>query len=267
MTSDSTELQSTRAFWNANPCGVHAAFELQKSQRYAMEPWLPEQLLRIAKLHASILEVGCGQGVDSIVLCSNMKSGSRYFGIDYSEQSVEVAKANAKSQSSSLNVAPKYATGNAESLDFGDASFQAVYSMGVLHHTARPPVAVSEVLRVLEVGGKAYVVLYRRPSLKVGVAKLLRCFQGALDYIFRTDRCIYHVLRSKSSHSKYFGTMFLECFGVPYMEWYSRDEVSRLFSGFSKVELKTYGPNLGRLNPFGKSETKCGYFWWVEATK
>jgi SAM-dependent methyltransferase len=213
-----------------------------------------------------LLEIGCGQGVDSMELCASMRVGGLYVGIDYSPASLSVARTNAASQRSRLTVQPSYLPGNAEALQFEDASFDAVYSMGVLHHTADPPRAIAEVRRVLRPGGLAYIALYRRPSLKVGVAKALRAAQSRLDAIMRSERCVYKALRRRGSASKHFGTMFLECFGVPYMHWYNRYETRRLFEGFSRVELRAYGNNLGLL------ARKCGpnnsgYFWWVEAIK
>ena len=76
-------LHSTREFWDANPCGIHADYEATRRQRYLMESWLPSLLRRIAGTNGAILEVGCGQGVDSIEVCRAMRGGS-YNGIDYS---------------------------------------------------------------------------------------------------------------------------------------------------------------------------------------
>ncbi len=267
MDIDRANMKTTREFWDSNPCGVHTDFEAQKNQRYAMEPWLPGQLERLASGHRSILEVGCGQGVDSIVICRSMQAGGTYVGIDYSGASIGVASANATRFEADLPVVPSYRVGDAENLPFGDATFDAVYSMGVIHHTADPAKAVSEVHRVLKDGGKAYILLYRRPSLKVGAAKGLRVVQQGVDSLLGTERSIYKALRKRGSHSRLFGTMFLECFGVPYMYWYNRSEIERLFAGFSSVSLKIFGPNFGRLSGGGEGETRFGYFWWVEATR
>lgn len=259
-------LESTRAFWDANPCGVHGDYTLQREQRYAMEPWLPGLLERIAARHVSLFEVGCGQGVDSIQLCTIMRPGGRYAGIDYSPLSIERAKANARLLDSSLRVKPEYKVGNAEALEFSDSSFEAVYSMGVLHHTADEAAAVREILRVLKPGGKAYVCLYRRPAPKVAVAKLLRGVQRSLDLLLGTDRCIYQMLRRQGTSSRLFGTMFHECFGVPYMKWYSRKEIEALFVGFTDVDIISIGANLGRMVQ-SMQPTLLGYFWLIEATK
>jgi SAM-dependent methyltransferase len=216
--------------------------------------------------HGSVLEIGCGQGIDSIMLCGLMKPGSRYVGIDYSPASIESAKTNAASQSS-LPVSPSYRVGNAEALDFTDGSFEAVYSMGVIHHTADPAKAIADARRVLRDGGTAYISLYRRPSLKVGAAKMLRGVQSGLDALTGSERCLYKMLRHAGSSSQTFGTMWLECFGVPYMEWYGRREIDGLFGAFSSVKIDAYGKNLGSMAPGGNAPTPFGYLWFVEATK
>lgn len=263
------ELTSTREFWDANPCGVHQDYLAQRDQRYAMEPWLPQVLASIAKTHSSILEVGCGQGIDSTELCSAMSPGGRYQGIDYSPASVAVASRNAQSLAEKLAVRPDYQVGNAEALEFPDGSFGAVYSMGVLHHTADEDRAIKEIHRVLETGGAAYIFLYRRGALKVAVAQWLRRIQAALDALLGTDRGIYRLLRRLGSHNRWFGTMFLECFGVPYLKSYNEEEIRALFSAYSSVELLTTGASLGRLAPKGQttSPTSSGYFWFVTAQK
>src|SRR4051812_18909880 len=100
------QLQTTREFWDANPCGVHSHYEQQKHQRYVMEPWLPGAVIKIAQREKSILEVGCGQGIDSTLLCANMAPDGEYVGIDYSPNSVAAAQANATALTERLVVKP-----------------------------------------------------------------------------------------------------------------------------------------------------------------
>jgi SAM-dependent methyltransferase len=260
-------MNATRAFWDANPCGAHGSYQQQREQRYAMEPWVPGKLSQIARRHASILEIGCGQGVDATLLCEAMAPGGRYVGIDYSPGSVAVAEANARARTAELSVTPAFQVGNAEALSFNDGEFDAVYSMGVLHHTADERRAVGEALRVLKPGGAAYIALYRKWSPKVGVARALRGIQQLADGVLGTERAIYRLLRQRGTSSRLFGTMFHECFGVPYLKAYDEAEMRALFGAFEITELSCIGSNLGRLSPDRTGRSSIGVFWWIEGRK
>ncbi len=264
MTSES--LASTRAFWDANPCGVHADYEAQPTQRYAMEPWIPAVVHKVASRHLSVLEVGCGQGIDAMEFCQRLNPEAQYLGLDYSPRSLAIAAANAEHLRPSLRVIPEFRVGNAESLDIPSENFDAVYSMGVIHHTADEAAAIREIHRVLRPGGTAYVCMYRKPSPKVLVAKLLRALQWSADRILQTDRCVYAWLARWGTSHPLFGTMFHECFGVPYMKWYSRGDITSLFSAFHQYTLVPVGLNLGRLS-HSRRPPRWGYMWLIEATK
>jgi len=267
---DESSLVSTREFWDSNPCGFHGDYEARRAQRYAMEPWVPSYLERIAQNHERVLEVGCGQGVDSIKLCSILRPSASYIGIDYSPESVNQARQTSIELSNQLTVKPIYKVGNAEALEFPDNSFDAVYSMGVIHHTADEHRAIREIWRVLKPGGVAYIVLYRKWAPKVLAAKILRAVQRVFDAVLGTDRIIYKTLLKHQSSSRLYGTMYHECFGVPFMKWYTRADISKLFKDFSTVEISSVGPNLGRYSPSnskGIDAHRFGYFWRIEAVK
>src|SRR5204863_510310 len=60
-------------------------------------------------------------------------------------------------------------------LPFRDASFDLVYSYGVLHHSPDTRVAVAEARRVLRSGGVARVMIYHKYSITVGILWLVHC--------------------------------------------------------------------------------------------
>lgn len=268
MLIDKQKLSDTQSFWNANPCGVQGGYEAKRFQRYAMEPYLPDLLSQIADYSGSILEVGCGQGVDAFEICKSLNNGS-YIGLDYSIVSIENAKEMlADVPPDFLKVIPIFEVGNAENLNFTDNSFDLVWSMGVIHHTPSIENAISEIRRVLKPNGSAYIMVYRRYSLKVSVALLLRKIQSLFDLIFKEKNIIYKVLRPKHSHSKSFGTMFLECFGVPVLNAYTKKELEELFDQFSHVSITPYGSSFGRLlKGHGSGINRFGYFWLILAKK
>lgn len=255
-------------FWSNNPCGADGTFSRVTEHRYRIEPWLRRELRAIPSGLGSYLEIGCGQGADAYYICSQLDRSDSYTAIDYSAESVARASRylTEARELYDLKVIPQIFRGDALSLDFDDNTFDFVYSNGVLHHTPDPQKSFDELFRVLKPGGHAKVFLYRRGSLKVGVAKLLRQAQRLGDVVFFQERFIYKLLRRKKS--EFFGSMFLECFGVPWMEWYSEKELQVMFRKFSSLELQPYGFNLPALS---SNETdgynRFGLFYRVELTK
>ncbi len=261
-----SELEGTRTFWNASPCGGIPNFEERKARRYGTKPWILDTVERIASEHSHITEIGCGQGTDALIACSVLPEYGSYVGLDYSDESVAIAKRTLSEVGKELRVTPEFYVGNAEALPFEDGTIECVYSLGVLHHTANDVEAFNEIDRVLKPGGKAYIWIYRKWSLKVVVAKLLRLLQTGLDKIFGTDRCIYRLFYGRH-FEKLLGTMLLECFGVPYMKWYGRQDLEQLLSRFRLVSLARIAHSL----PWGQGEghgpTKFGYLWSIEIEK
>lgn len=260
-------MQTTRNFWNASPCGAQESFKNRMRHRYGIEPWVLDVLKQIAASRPdNVLEIGCGQGTDGYTLCQILPHSSQYFGIDYSDKSIAIAL-RSQTEVGVLPVEPVFKVGDAEHLDLNENSVACVYSNGVLHHTSDPCRAFDEMFRVLKPGGEGFITLYRKPSLKVGSAQLFRKIQAGVDKIFGSDRLFYRMLYGRH-FPNVFGTMFLECFGVPYMAWYTKPELLCHFHRFSILELKTVGYNLFRRkrreNGWGN---RRGYMWFIHLKK
>ncbi len=125
----------------------HWAKELESSP-------LASELLKSLPSRSKILEIGVGNGRDSIFFAQN---GNQVIGIDIALGAVKLAKKNAQN----LDLAEKidFRIGNVEKMEFEDKSFDAVYSISVLHSTVLPD-SISEITRVLKPGGKAILYFY-----------------------------------------------------------------------------------------------------------
>ncbi|MFQ5691235.1 MAG: class I SAM-dependent methyltransferase, partial [Gemmatimonadota bacterium] len=108
---------------------------------------------------------------------------------------------------------------DAENLPFDDASFDIVYSWGVLHHTPDVVKAVQQVHRVLRPGGCARVMVYHLRSLTAFMLWLRYGLIGA-----RPFRPLRDVVASN-----------LESPGT---KAFSREEVKDLFSCFRVVDVR-----------------------------
>jgi len=115
----------------------------------------------------SVLEVGCGAGVD---LARFARGGASVTGVDLAASAIELARANFEQQG--LRGAFEVADG--EHLPFPDNSFDLVYAHGVVQYTADPRRLVGECRRVLKPGGEAIFQVYNRISWLNALSKLMK---------------------------------------------------------------------------------------------
>lgn len=111
----------------------------------------------------SVLEVGCGNGRDSILFA---KSGFRATSIDIVPKAIELATTNAKKAKADI----EFKVANVEKLPFGDASFGAVFTLSVLHSTNLKK-SLPEVARVLQPNGLAFIYIYGDTQFENGKEK------------------------------------------------------------------------------------------------
>ncbi len=127
--------------------GAHWADDLQPS-KFAQD--FAQKLIDEGK--KSVLEIGCGNGRDSILFAL---AGLKVTSIDMVQDAVDMAIKNAKN----ADVAVDFQAGNAEKLTFPDKSFDAVFTLSVLHSTNMKK-SIPEVYRVLKSKGIAFVYIY-----------------------------------------------------------------------------------------------------------
>lgn len=108
-----------------------------------------------------VLEIGSGSGAHSTLFA---RHGARVTAVDLSG---ERAGATRKKLALLGTAAEDCIAlqGDGERLPFADATFDIVYSNGVLHHSPNTEAAIAELCRVLKPGGRAVVMLYCRSSL------------------------------------------------------------------------------------------------------
>ncbi len=105
-----------------------------------------------------VLEIGPGGGAHS---CLFAQYGAKVTALDITPP--RAASTNRKLKLIGDGSGQAY-QGDGENLPFQDASFDIVYSNGVLHHSENTKRCLAEVFRVLKPGGKAVLMLYARHS-------------------------------------------------------------------------------------------------------
>jgi len=105
-----------------------------------------------------VLEVGCGMGTHATMLS---RAGANLTTIDLTERAVKVTKRRFELFGLSANIQQV----DCEKLPFPNASFDTVWSWGVIHHSSQTEACLAEITRVLKPGGHIFLMVYYKPSL------------------------------------------------------------------------------------------------------
>jgi SAM-dependent methyltransferase len=105
-----------------------------------------------------VLEVGCGMGTHAALLA---RAGARLTAIDLTEKAVEMTRRRFEI----FGLAGEIGRADAENLPFPSATFDLVWSWGVIHHSSSMERCILEITRVLRDEGRLFLMVYYRPSL------------------------------------------------------------------------------------------------------
>lgn len=158
-----------RKQWSDDACGYSGGEGLEEGSReyfaaidrdrYAVyAPWMHDVMPFGDFGGKKILEIGYGQGTD---LMQFAKRGALVSGVDLSPTHQRLARRRFEL----AGIPADLQLADAENLPFADASFDAVYSFGVIHHTPGTQRVIDEVHRILKPGGRAILGVYHRHSV------------------------------------------------------------------------------------------------------
>jgi SAM-dependent methyltransferase len=105
-----------------------------------------------------VLEIGCGTGVHVRLLAA---AGANVTAVDLTPTAVELTRRRLELYGLDADVREA----DAERLPFGDASFDFVWSWGVVHHSEDTRRVIAEIARVLGPGGRLALMVYHRSSI------------------------------------------------------------------------------------------------------
>jgi SAM-dependent methyltransferase len=218
---DAAVKAAVREFWNQAPCGeVYARGESERERyaalsrtRYELEPYLPEFARFAEGRGKDVLEIGVGMGCDHVEWA---RAGPRSLtGVDLTPAAI----AHSAAHLAVYGLASKLQVADAENLPFPDASFDLVYSWGVLHHTPDTPRTIQEVHRVLRPGGLARVMIYHTHSLT--------------GYLLWAR---YGLLAGRPLRG--LGEIYRDHLESPGTQAFTRDEARAMFSRFADVDVR-----------------------------
>jgi SAM-dependent methyltransferase len=169
---ENISIDSVKQYWNNRPCNIRHSnlevgtkeyFEEVSKRKYLVESHIPGFAEFEKYNNKRVLEVGCGIGTAAH---SFIENGAHYEGIDISEKSIEVAKQRLQIFQLKGNVYVENIENISEFQSANQASYDLVYSFGVLHHTPNMELALDNIWNLLKEGGEFKLMLYAKNSLK-----------------------------------------------------------------------------------------------------
>jgi arsenite methyltransferase len=109
--------------------------------------------LALGEVHSgeTVLDLGSGAGMDSILAARRVGEGGKVIGVDVTREMVEKAKRNA--QATEINNA-EFRQAEADALPVEDECVHVVISNGVFNLCLDKPKVLGELLRILKPGGR-----------------------------------------------------------------------------------------------------------------
>jgi ubiquinone/menaquinone biosynthesis C-methylase UbiE len=283
-------------FWQNSPCDswftnepreTPAFYRSLDEHRYKVHRRLQSAVGFEKTRGLRVLEIGCGCGSEAELFA---RAGAHYTALDLTNAAVSITHARFQL----ANLEGRFVQGDAEDLPFADASFDLVYSHGVLHHTPDTPRTIREVHRVLVPGGRAMIMLYYRNSfnyhLNVGMVRRMRAQLLRTERGIKLARKIWHEpdeeLRRHAELIRQGPAAYLEMQNMlnrntdgpdnPLSQAFSKASARRMFDQFPdvKTEVMFWNPNwlpgIGKFLPQSIEDrlaSRWGWHLWIYAQK
>lgn len=142
--------------------------------------------LAVAELQPGerVLDLGCGGGIDVLLSARRVGPAGRVYGLDMTEEMLELARANAR-QAGVSNV--EFIPGTIEAIPLPDGCVDVVISNCVINLSTDKPTVFSEAFRVLVPGGRLGVFDivagdHLTPQQRAARGSYTGCIAGALSF-------------------------------------------------------------------------------------
>ena len=282
-TQDEIDVKN-RAFWS-ELCGsslakhlgvVDSSIEsLTKFDNYYMDyyPYLRNYLPVENMTGKKVLEVGLGYGTVGQYIASH---GADYHGLDISQNAVDMTNHRLRQN----RLEGQAIVGSVLNSNFPDNYFDYVISIGCFHHTGNMQKCIDETYRMLKPGGQAIIMVYNKFSLRQWAKWPV---QTAKNLILQKSNQIKATKTSSKQRKAYDATSDKKI-GAPETEFYSVNDINKIFSifeqvkttrenfddyflsfGISRIHLFGFGPRIKYLD--SKLVSQFGLDLYIQAIK
>ncbi|MDQ3141209.1 MAG: class I SAM-dependent methyltransferase [Bacteroidota bacterium] len=254
-----------KSFWN-ELCGTNFAKELgitkidaeslqQFDQAFfKLYPYLKPYLDSLDLESKKVVEIGLGFGTVAQYL---VEKKAFYTGVDISPGPVEMA--NYRIHNTGLTHTSKAIVASALQLPFNTGTMDQIVSIGCLHHTGDLKLAIQECIRVLKPGGKLFIMIYNKYSLRslmapvyFGGARIITIFNRGL----KVPSDYNGFVRWLRDHNT-------EGDAAPFTEFTALSDIPTLFEGAHINSQRLH--NLGKFQiPFTKIKLRKYFLGWLD---
>jgi ubiquinone/menaquinone biosynthesis C-methylase UbiE len=224
--TETKQRQSPRAYWSDQvPMTFYdqpKRYEEKRTFRYSLQDYMPS-FFGFERLKGNrVLEIGSGSGIDSAEM---LRHGANVVSLDFSPLSC----ISTKNLLAEAGVSGQVVMADAGNLPFRKASFDAVYSFGVIHHIPEVSQALDEIGRCLRRNGLFMGMVYNRDSILYAYSLIY--LHGIREGLLQNGLDEQEIASRFSERTD----------GNPYTKCYTREELASLLSTFFKVvEIRTF---------------------------
>ena len=162
-----------------------------------------------AKMHItpgnSVLDAGCGPGIDAFALAEIVTSTGRVTDIDHDQEMLD--QANRQAREMAMDACLHFQQADVCSLPFPDDHFHSCRSERLFMHLHHPEQALQEITRVTKAGGRVVIVDTDWASLSIDnpIPETERIFSQ-----YRIDKIINNGYSGRSLHRLFRESRFLD---------------------------------------------------------
>ncbi len=143
--------------------GSAAWFEETEKRKYFVEPHIPKFADFEAWAGKTVLEIGCGIGIDT---ANFVRAGAgMVVAVDLSEESLRLTNGRLLNEGSPRRYLLELS--NAEELNWLPQTFDLIYAFGSIHHSPNPGKIIRELRNYAKPGTTLRIMVYNRFSWKV----------------------------------------------------------------------------------------------------